>query len=177
MKRVCLHGPESVGKSRLAAQLAAHFGTAWVPEYGRTHCEEHGTDLDGAALLEIAQVQQAMVAKAQSAAAAHGRDVLILDTDALMTAVWCDMMGVPRDPWFAAFDDYADLYLLCDIDLPWVDDGTRIFGEADTRRRFFAACQAELEERGVYWAPVSGTGTARLEQALAAIAAHLPGKR
>jgi NadR type nicotinamide-nucleotide adenylyltransferase len=177
VRRICLHGPESVGKSRLAAQLAAHFGTAWVPEYGRAHCEEHGTDLDGAALLEIAQVQQEMAAKAQSAARAHGRDVLILDTDALMTAVWCDMMSVPRDPWFAAFDDYADLYLLCDIDLPWVGDGTRIYGEADMRSRFFAACQAELAVRGVRWVLVSGSGAARLEQALAAIAAHFPGKR
>ncbi|UVO52949.1 ATP-binding protein [Sphingomonas sp. SUN039] len=169
MKRICLHGPESVGKSRLAAQLAAHFGTNWVPEYGRTYCEEHGTDLDSAQLLDIAQVQQAMAAKAERAAAPHGRDLIVLDTDPLMTAVWCDMMGLPRDPWFAAFDDFADLYLLCDIDLPWVDDGTRIYGDVATRERFFAACREELVARGVDWVLVGGTGEARLENALAAI--------
>jgi NadR type nicotinamide-nucleotide adenylyltransferase len=177
VKRICLHGPESVGKSRLAAQLAAHFGTAWVPEYGRTYCEENGTDLDSAQLLDIAQVQQAMVSKAEHAAAAYGRDMLILDTDPLMTAVWCDMMDVPRDPWFAAFDDVADLYLLCDIDLPWVGDGTRIYGDAAMRERFFAACRKELVAREVAWALVGGRGKARLANALAAIAAHLPGNR
>ncbi len=177
MKRICLHGPESVGKSRLAAQLAAHFGTAWVPEYGRTYCEKHGTGLDSAQLLEIAQVQQAMAAKAERATAPQGRDLLILDTDPLMTAVWCDMMGVPRDPWFAAFADPADLYLLCDIDLPWVGDGTRIYGDAATRGRFFEGCREELIARGVVWALVSGSGDARLASALAAIADHFPGNR
>lgn len=171
MKRICLHGPESVGKSRLAAQLATHFRTVWVPEYGRTYCELHGTDLDAAQLLEIAQTQHTM------AVAATATGLLILDTDPLMTAVWCDMMGVPRDPWFAAFDDVADLYLLCDIDLPWVEDGTRIFGDAATRERFFAACREELVARGVNWALVSGAGEARLANAVAAIAAHFPGNR
>jgi NadR type nicotinamide-nucleotide adenylyltransferase len=173
VKRICLHGPESVGKSRLAEQLAAHFDTVSVPEYGRTYCEAHGTDLDSAQLLEIAQVQQAMA----DAAAPMASRFLILDTDPLMTAVWCDMMRVPRDPWFAAFDDTADLYLLCDIDLPWVSDGTRIYGDAATRTRFFEACRAELVARGVDWTLVSGSGAARLASALAAIGDHFPGKQ
>jgi NadR type nicotinamide-nucleotide adenylyltransferase len=171
MKRICLHGPESVGKSQLAAQLAAHFVTVFVPEYGRIYCEQHGTDLTGDQLLEIAKTQQAMA----DAAAARANNVLILDTDPLMTAVWADMMTGTRDPWFAAFGDYADFYLLCDIDLPWVSDGTRIYGEAATRARFFKACRAELVARGVTWALVSGTGKARLANALASIAHHLPG--
>ena len=36
-----------------------------------------------------------------------------------------------------AFQDTADLYLLLDIDVPWVDDGTRFFGDEDRRRLFF----------------------------------------
>ena len=39
MKRICLHGPESTGKSTLATRLAAHFGCEVVPEYGRAYCE------------------------------------------------------------------------------------------------------------------------------------------
>jgi NadR type nicotinamide-nucleotide adenylyltransferase len=31
-RTICLHGPESTGKSTLSAPLAAHFDTLWVPE-------------------------------------------------------------------------------------------------------------------------------------------------
>jgi HTH-type transcriptional regulator, transcriptional repressor of NAD biosynthesis genes len=170
MKTVCLHGPESVGKSALAAQLAAHFATVFVPEYGRTYCEAFGTDLDNADLLKIAQAQAAMA----QAAAEQANRLLILDTDPLMTAVWSDLMLGSRDPWFAAFDDYADLYLLLDTDLAWVDDGTRIYGDDATRANFFDRCREELVARGVRWSLVSGTGEARTRAALAAITRAFP---
>ena len=75
------------------------------------------------------------------------------------------------DPWFDAWDEPADLYLLLDMDLPWVDDGTRLFGTPEERRRFFELSRAELERRGVRWALVGGSGEARLDNALAAIEA------
>jgi NadR type nicotinamide-nucleotide adenylyltransferase len=170
VRRICLHGPESVGKSALAAQLAAHFGTVAVPEFGRSYCEAHGTDLTNADLLTIAQTQKDMA----DAAAQSADGWLILDTDPLMTAVWSDMMLGTRDPWFSAFEDQADLYLLLDIDLPWIDDGMRIYGDPQTRERFFHLCRAELVRRGVRWARVSGAGDARLSAALAAIADAFP---
>jgi HTH-type transcriptional regulator, transcriptional repressor of NAD biosynthesis genes len=168
--RVCLHGPESVGKSVLAAELATHFNTRFVPEYGRTYCEAFGTDLDNTDLLRIAQTQVAMA----GAAAAQANRLLILDTDPLMTAVWSDMMLGARDPWFAGFDATADLYLLLDIDLPWVDDGMRIYGDAATREDFFNRCRDEIIARGVAWALISGQGEARTSAALAAIARAFP---
>ena len=170
MRTVCLHGPESVGKSVLAAELAGYFDTVFVPEYGRTYCEQFGTDLDNAALLEIARVQQAMA----DAATSNANRLLILDTDPLMTAVWSDMMLGRRDPWFAAFDGYADLYLLLDIDLPWIDDGMRLYGDGATRADFFGRCQAELTARGVNWVLISGKEKARTTAALAAIARAFP---
>ena len=166
MKTLCLHGPESTGKSTLATQLAAHFGCEVVPEYGRAYCDEHGTDIAMAALVEIAQTHDAMT----RAARARTSKMLILDTDPLMTAVWADMMFGTRDPWFDHFADVADLYLLPDIDLPWVDDGLRIYGDTEARARFFALSRAELDRRRVPYAVISGSGTARFENALAAIA-------
>lgn len=166
MKTICLHGPESTGKSTLAAQLAEHFGCEVLPEYGRTYCEEHGTDIGMAALVEIAQTHDAMT----RAARAGSSGLLILDTDPLMTAVWADMMFSARDPWFDRFAGVADLYLLLDIDLPWIDDGLRIYGGEEERARFFALSRAELDQRHVPYAVISGIGEARLENALAAIA-------
>ena len=164
---ICLHGPESTGKSTLIAHLAMHFGTVFVPEYGRTFAETHGTDFTMADLVEIAQTHDAMT----HAALATGADPLFLDTDPLMTAVWADMLFGHRDPWFDAWKGVADLYLLLDIDLPWVDDGTRMFGNAAERRRFFDLSRAELERRVVRYAVVGGRGEARFDNAVAAIEA------
>lgn len=162
---ICLHGPESVGKSALTAQLARRLGAERVTEHGRDYCAAHGTDCTMEDLLAIAQTQQAMIEDAK----ARSDDWVVTDTDALMTAVWADMMLGARDPWFDRFSDYADFYLLLDIDLPFVDDGLRIYGNSAERQRFFDLCKVELERRGVAWALVSGSGDARLENALAAI--------
>jgi NadR type nicotinamide-nucleotide adenylyltransferase len=165
MKSICLHGPESTGKSMLATQLSAHFGCEAVPEYGRAYCEAHGTDIDMAALVHIGQTQDAM----NRAAAARAAERVIFDTDSLITSVWADMMFGVRDPWFDAAPPSADLYLLLDIDLPFVDDGLRVYGGAEERRHFFALSCAVLERRGVRFAVVRGSGDARFDCALEAI--------
>ena len=167
MTRICLHGPESTGKSTLAPRLARALGGAVVDEYGRAFAEAHGTDFTMADLMKIARTHDRMT----RAMAADGFDPLIVDTDPLMTAVWADMLFGMRDPWFDAWTDTADLYLLLDIDLPWVEDGTRMFGTAGARRRFFDLSRAELERRGVRWTLVGGRGDARFDDALAAIRA------
>ncbi|MDH7974743.1 AAA family ATPase [Sphingomonas sp. AR_OL41] len=164
-RTICLHGPESTGKSTLARQLAQHFATAFVPEYGRTWCATFGNDLVRDDLRLIARAQDAM---ANSLRRRCNRR-LILDTDPLMTAAWSEMMLGAHDPWFDRWDEPADLYLLLDIDLPWVDDGTRLFGAPADRRRFFDLCVRQLDRRGVRWAMVSGIGDARRDHALEAI--------
>lgn len=164
-RAICLHGPESTGKTTLAPFLAARVGGVAIGEYGRDYAEAHGTDFTMADLVAIGREQ----ARLADAARASGADPLILDTDPLMTAVWADMLFGARDPWFDAFADTADLYLLFDIDLPWVEDGTRLFGSEAERRRFFDLSRAELARRGLRWALVGGQGEARLASALAAI--------
>jgi NadR type nicotinamide-nucleotide adenylyltransferase len=162
MKRICLHGPESTGKSTLATRLAAHFGCEVVPEYGRAYCEEHGTNIDMAALVHIARTQDAM----NQAAAGRGKARVLFDTDPLVTAVWAEMMFGNRDAYFSEFNAYADLYLLLDIDLPFIDDGLRVYREPEERQHFFDLCKAELEARGVKWALVQGEGEERFQSAL-----------
>ena len=163
---ICLHGPESTGKSTLAPRIAARLGGSVIAEFGRSYAEANGTDFAMADLVTIAREHDMRTREA----IARGIDPVILDTDPLMTAVWADMLFGARDPWFDAWTGTADLYLLFDIDLPWVDDGTRMFGTPALRQRFFDLSKAELERRGVRWAPVSGRGEARFRNALAAIA-------
>ncbi|MBK8374887.1 AAA family ATPase [Sphingorhabdus sp.] len=174
MKRICLHGPESTGKSTLATRLAAHFACEVVPEYGRAYCEGHGTDIGMAELVHIGQAQDAMNCAAAARAAELGSPLVLFDTDPLITEVWAQMMFGVSDPWFASFDGYADLYLLLDIDLPFVDDGLRVYAQAEDRRHFFNLCKAELEARGVHYALVRGKGEARFKAALDAIRNGFP---
>ena len=166
-RTICLHGPESTGKTTLVSLLARRLGGAVIDEYGRTFAEQHGIDFTMADLVTIARTHDRMTRAARTG----GLDPLLLDTDPLMTAVWADMLFGTRDPWFDTWTGTADLYLLLDIDLPWVEDGTRMFGTPPARARFFNLSRAELERRGLRWALVGGVGDARLGNALEAIAA------
>jgi NadR type nicotinamide-nucleotide adenylyltransferase len=164
-KRICLHGPESTGKSTLGTRLAAHLACEVVPEYGRAYCEAHGTDIGMAELVHIGQTQDAM----NQAAATREGAIVLFDTDPLITAVWAEMMFGTRDPWFDTFTGYADLYLLLDIDLPFIDDGLRVYARPEERRHFFELCKAELDRRGVRYALIQGEGEERFKAALQAI--------
>ena len=55
VRKVCLVGAESPGKTSLAAALARHFSTCWAPEYGRELYERKRGVLDFDDLLEIAR--------------------------------------------------------------------------------------------------------------------------
>lgn len=166
-RTICLHGPESTGKSTLAPRLAARLNGTLIEEYGRTYAEANGIDFTMADLLLIAQGHDDRT----RAAIARGDALVILDTDPLMSAVWADMLFGVRDPWFDAWRRTADFYLLFDIDLPWIGDGTRMFGSAEARQRFFDLSRAELDRRRVPYALVSGHGEERFRNALAAIEA------
>lgn len=162
---ICLHGPESTGKTTLARRLALHFDTFYMPEYGRTYCEQYGLSLAMDDLVTIGRTHQAMTA----ALLRQCNQRLFLDTDPLMTAVWADMLFERRDPWFDAFTGTAKLYLLLDIDMPWIDDGTRFFGDLQQRGQFFDLSRAELERRGLPYRVIGGSPDERFEGAIAAI--------
>ena len=161
---VCLHGVESTGKSTLAPRLAARFNAPWVAEYGREYAEAHGLDFSPDDLMAMAQGQQGRIA----AAARNPGRLVIADTDALMTAAWHRMLFGTVPDTLMRFPK-ADLYLLFDKDVPWVDDGTRFFGTAERRAAFDAASRDMLDRAGVRWLSVSGDWAARQAKAIAAI--------
>jgi len=170
-RTICLHGPESTGKSTIAPRLAARYAGVVQDEYGREYAETVGIDFTMADLVAIGVEHDRITQQLLG----DGADPLILDTDPLMTAVWADMLFECRDPWFDAWERTAEFYLLFDIDLPWIEDGTRMFGTAELRQKFFDLSRAELERRGVPWALVSGQDEARLANAIAAIEGHFGG--
>lgn len=152
MKRICLHGAESTGKSVLARKLEAERGWPWVPEYGRTYAETHGTDFTMEDLLAMAEGQD----RAMRAAMELGPPLLILDTDPLMTAAWAQML-FGRVPDVLMAYEKAELYMLFDPDVPWVADGTRFFGTDESRAQFAALCEEMLIRARVPYRRIAGT--------------------
>jgi len=130
--RVVLIGAESVGKTTLCEQLAAHYATAWVAEYGREHWERKIAAQDvpgeipawtGDEFIHIAEEQQ----RRENEAATRANRVLICDTNAFATATWFERYAGMRNAQVDAIGarDIVDLYLIPSPDVPFVQDGVR----------------------------------------------------
>lgn len=172
VKRVCIFGPESTGKSTLARDLAALYETVAVPEYARTLIETRGSSapFDEAAFERIARGQVA----SEEALARSANRLLFCDTDVLTTTIWSEELLGRCPDWLvaeAARHDHYDLTLLTDVDLPWVPDPVRYI--PDGRRELFLRCRAALEKAGRRFVLIHGSGEERLARAVEAIARHL----
>jgi len=170
LRTVCLHGPESTGKSTLARELAAHFASVAVPEFGRLYCEIFGNDCDVEDLRTIRRGHDLLAAAGRRKA----RAILILDTDAVMTAIWADILIGTRPTDLDRIDDPADLYLLCDIDVPFAADNIRYFPDPAMRGKMFTQCRTELEKRKLAFAVIRGSREQRFAEAVKAVAEHFP---
>lgn len=169
--RVAVTGPESTGKTTLARQLAAHFGTAWVPEASRRFVETDPRPLSAATVEPIARLAMAL----DDAARQADPQLLVLDTDLVSTVVYARHYYGACPPWIEAeaAARRADLYLLCLPDLPWEPDGVR--DRPTQRDELLAMFRAALQGIGATVAEVSGTGTARTAIAVRAVEALLRG--
>lgn len=170
MRRISLTGPESAGKSTLAAQLAAYYGTVFVPEYARQYLEEHGASYTLPDLEAIAHGQLA----AEDAAAPQATGLLFCDTDLLVLKIWAENAFGTCPAWVLAAlakPRYA-LTLLLAPDLPWAPDPLREHPDPAQRWHFYALYRAELVARGWPFAEISGPADGRLAQAVAALNAQ-----
>jgi len=160
--RVCLTGAESTGKSELAKELARHFAAPWVPEYAREYAERANRELSYMDVMPIARGQMEL----EQRISAGARDILILDTDLLSTVVYSrhHFGACPAMIEALARTRLADLYLLMDVDVPWMADPVRDSGH-DLHEQF---CDA-LDEFKATVRTISGGWEERFERALRAI--------
>jgi NadR type nicotinamide-nucleotide adenylyltransferase len=169
MKKVVVIGPESTGKSTLCEQLAAHYKTSWVPEYAREYLLQHGTQYTYNDLLTIAKGQLALeesyIEKNANA------PFLFVDTDQYVMKVWCEFVFGKCHSWIV--DQIAkrkyDLYLLCNIDLPWVKDELREYPDLESRRQLFNIYKNIMINQPVPWVEISGNNDERLHKAIKAV--------
>lgn len=167
MKKVVVIGPESTGKSTLCRQLADHYGVSWVPEYARQYLLEHGTGYVYDDLLTIAKGQLSLE---DEYAAAADTPVLFVDTDMYVMKVWCEFVYEKCHQWI--LDQIAkrkyDLYFLCDIDLPWIQDGLREYPDLVSRQKLYRIYKDIMINQPVPWLEISGSEDERLQKAIIA---------
>jgi NadR type nicotinamide-nucleotide adenylyltransferase len=161
VKRICLFGPESTGKSTMARDLADRFETRYVAEFARGLLDPKQGVCRASDIPLIARGQAA----AEDAVARKANKILFCDTDVLLTTIWSDVLFGDCPAWIraAAQQRQYDLYLLLDVDVPWVDDQQRYLPHA--RREFFDRCRQVLELHRRPFVVIRGNWTERLEQA------------
>lgn len=176
LRRISLTGPESAGKSTLAAQLASHYRTAWVPEHARAYLQANGP---GYTLTDLEAIAQGQLASEDAVGAklVAGRSVgpLFCDTDLLVIKIWAENAFGTCPAWVLAAlarPRYA-LTLLLAPDLPWAPDPLREHPDPAQRWHFYGLYRAELVQRGWPFVEISGLPARRLARACAALNARL----
>lgn len=189
--RVAVFGPESTGKTELAAKLGAHFGAPVVAEYAREHCDAQGGVLGLEDMMPIAREQWrredeavARVAAQASVIRKEGPGVaplVICDTDALTTMLWSDLLyGTTPDELRRGAEkrcrDYA-LYLLLDTDVPFAPDPQRCFPNPEDREKCRRVWHGALERRHLPYVWIRGVWAERERAAITAVANCLLDRR
>lgn len=159
--RVAILGTASSGKSTLAAALAGHYGTLWVPEYLREFVDTQGRVPRESDQFQIASTQVAR----EDAAAARARRFLFCDTTPLMTAVYSRHYFGGIDAGLARLADarHYDRTLVTAADIPWVADGLQRECE-QVSRVVNALLLEELARRAIPYLLVHGSPEQRLSQ-------------
>jgi nicotinamide riboside kinase len=169
MMKIAVTGPESTGKSWLAEALATHYRGVCLPEYAREFLENIHRPYTPEDVLVIAGEQHRRLLQV---IANNTLPAVVADTELLVISIWLEHkygitdtwvdQELPRQPF--------DLYLLCDIDMPWVDDPLR--EHPHKRRELFEKYRKRLSEMEFPWYLVQGTGENRLLHALNCIEKH-----
>lgn len=154
MFKIAITGPESTGKSTLAEKLAHHYKTDFVPEYSRTYLENFEGKYTENDVVEIAKGQHKLILEEEK----KSSEILIADTEIIVCKIWIEYVFKHSNEIVEEIlkqQDF-DLYLLCDIDLPWVYDPLRENPNIEERKELFEIYRNTLEQMNVPFEIVSG---------------------
>ena len=179
MKKIVILGPESTGKSTLCEQLAAHFKTNWVKEYAREYLLTNGMQYTYENLLDIAKGQvaeeelaeEAGIETIQQQTTNNKQQTLFIDTDMYVMKVWCEYVFNRCHHWILnrIVERQYDLYLLCNIDLPWIKDELREYPDLKSREKLYRHYKEIITNQQVPWVDIRGSYEERLVRAIAAV--------
>ncbi|GAB4030380.1 AAA family ATPase [Spirosoma gilvum] len=150
VKKVCLYGPESVGKTTLAHRLATAYQTTFVPEMARQFLTSNNFTVHD--IIRIGKAQTEAVKAAEQVA----NRILFCDTDLITTQIYSEIyfQHVPPILYELEHQVLYDQYILLDIDVPWVADDLR--DQGNRRPEMLARFRDVLEHRKLPYVLVGG---------------------
>ena len=188
IKKIVIIGPESTGKSSLCQQLASHYSTQWVREFAREYLLANGTDYRFENLLTIAKGQveseerevnrMMQLLSSPVSEKVYTQDdsatsilPLFIDTDMYVLKVWCEFAFDKCHFWILneVVKRQYDLYLLCNVDLPWVKDELREYPDLESRERLYHHYKDIMVNQRIQWVNIYGNYEERLQRAIAAV--------
>ena len=167
-KKIVIIGPESTGKSTLCKLLAEHYKTVWCPEFAREYLMQLGRQYTYEDLLKIALGQLEL----EDSLATEGKNnFYFIDTDMYVMEVWCEVAFNNCHKWILKqiAERRYDLYLLCNVDLPWVQDELREYPSLEKRKMIYNMYKDFMINSGSRWGEISGTHSERLQTAISLI--------
>ncbi len=161
-KRVVIYGPESTGKTTLAAKLADYYNTVWVPEYARSYLDNKGAWVE---LSDIPIIAGGQI-RTEDSLARNANRLLICDTDLITTLIYSQHYfgECPERVKLKADERQYALYLLMNIDVEWVEDWQR--PDPTNRQYFFEIFKTALDERHRKYVVITGSYEERFNQAI-----------
>jgi NadR type nicotinamide-nucleotide adenylyltransferase len=120
---VVITGAESTGKSTLTKNLAKHYEAEYIPEYAREYIEmiPHKYTFNDVETIAKKQIEQFNILKNKN------QQIVFVDTWLIITKIWFEIVFNKIPAWIdlEIAKSEIDLFLICDIDLPWIADSVR----------------------------------------------------
>jgi len=169
LKKIAIIGPESTGKSTLCEELANHYQSMWVPEFARRYLVEHGMNYSYEDLLTIAKGQLRLEDETvDDSQKINAKKPVFIDTDMYVMKVWCEFVFQRCHQFIIdqIVERRYDLYLLCNIDLPWTFDPLREYPSEEPRKILYRMYKDILINQSTPWVEISGDSSLRLQTAI-----------
>lgn len=163
--RICVLGAESTGTTTLSRDLAKHYQTSWVPEFGRMYTESliFNYNWKSSDFEFIAKLQNQF----EDQCAMNTNKVLICDTNSWVTNQWHNRYMTKESEKVLSYSKgrHYDLYILTGDEIPFVQDGIRN-GE-DIRHQMHQTFLKKLRKNyNTIFIPVAGDQLSRLESSI-----------
>ena len=161
VKKICIAGSESTGKSLLTERLAHYYKTVFVPETARDIIDTTAA-CTAADLYTIATAH----ARAIMEKKAFADKLLFVDTDITITSSYAAFlfdMKLSTPDWVNEANQF-DLYLFLETDCPYVQDGTRM--DELNREKLNTSHKNEFARKGITYHVIHGDWEQRFNTAV-----------
>jgi nicotinamide riboside kinase len=169
-KIIIITGPESVGKTSLAKELASTFGGNYIDEYAREYISSLNRRYSYDDILHIATWQKEQFDRINE----DKEGLYFVDTYLIITKIWFMWHAGEYPAWMD--DSIAQtkncLYLLCAPDIEWKSDKVRENG-GENRNILYRTYRNELLTNRLEFREVKGINDLRIRNAANFVKAYL----